>query len=52
MKLCMEVGLGLGHIVFSGVPALSKEAQPPPFFAHVCCGQTAEWIKMPLGTEV
>jgi len=19
---------------------------------HVCCGQTAEWIKMPLGTEV
>jgi len=19
---------------------------------HVCCGQTAAWIKMPLGTEV
>ena len=19
---------------------------------YVCCGQTAEWIKMPLGTEV
>jgi len=22
------------------------------FSAHVCCGQTAGWIKMPLGTEV
>jgi len=29
-----------------------KEAQPPQFSAHVCCGQTAGWIKMPLGTEV
>jgi len=28
-------------------------AQPPPQFSvHVCCGQTAGWIKMPLGTEV
>ena len=24
----------------------------PQFLAHVCCGQTAEWIKMPLGVEV
>jgi len=24
----------------------------PQFFAHVCCGQTAGWIKMQLGTEV
>ena len=24
----------------------------PQFLAHVCCGQTAGWIKMPLGTEV
>ena len=24
----------------------------PPILAHVCCGQTAGWIKMPLGTEV
>jgi len=22
------------------------------FLAHVCCGQTARWIKMPLGTKV
>jgi len=25
---------------------------PTQFLAHVCCGQTAEWIKMPLGKEV
>jgi len=24
----------------------------PHFSAHVCCGQMALWIKMPLGTEV
>jgi len=24
----------------------------PQLLAHVCCGQTAGWIKMPLGTEV
>jgi len=31
--------------------ASSKGAQPP-FSAHVCCGQTAGWIKVPLGTGV
>ena len=25
---------------------------PPQFLAHVCCGQTAGWIKMALGMEV
>ena len=32
-----------------------KGAQPTPpkkNLAHVCCGQTAGWIKMPLGMEV
>ena len=30
-----------------------KEAEPPrQFSAHVYCGQTAGWIKMPLGMEV
>ena len=24
----------------------------PKFLAHVCCGQTARWIKMPLRREV
>jgi len=36
----MEVGLSPGHIVLDGD------------HVHVCCGQTAGWIKMPLGTEV
>jgi len=28
-----------------------KGAEPLKFSAHVYCGQTAEWVKMPLGTE-
>jgi len=34
-------------------PLPKKEHSPfPQFSAHVCCGQTAGWIKMPLGTKV
>jgi len=29
-----------------------KKGTKPQFSAHVYCGQTAEWIKMPLGTEI
>jgi len=30
-----------------------KGAQPPPHFsAHICCGQVAGWIRIPLGMEV
>ena len=29
-----------------------KRGHCPQFSVHVCCGQTAGWIKMPLGTEV
>ena len=29
-----------------------KRGHRPPILAHVYCGQTAGWIKMPLGTEV
>ena len=29
-----------------------KRGGAPKFSAHVYCGQTAAWIKMPLGTEV
>jgi len=48
------IGLGPGHIVLDGDPAHppQKGAQSPQFSAHICCGQTAGWIKMPLGTEV
>ena len=31
---------------------LPKRGQSPHFSAYVYCGQTAVWIKMPLGTEV
>jgi len=30
----------------------SKKGTATQFTAHVCCGRTAEWINMPLGTEV
>jgi len=33
------------------LPIPQKEAEPP-ILAHVCCGQTAGWIKMALGVEV
>jgi len=52
----MEVGIGLGpgDFVFDGdqLPPEKGHTHPYPIFAHVCCGQTAGWIKMPLGTEV
>jgi len=46
-----RVDIGPDHIVLYGDPAFP----PPPkreFSAHVCCGQMAGWIKMPLGMEV
>ena len=54
MPLGTEVGLGPGDIVLDGDPDPPKSGkQPPPQFpVHVCCGQTAAWIKMPLDREV
>jgi len=53
MPLGMEIGLGPSHIVLDGNPApLPKKGHSPQFSSHVCCGQTAGWIKMPLGTMV
>ena len=54
-KLGVQVGLGPGHIVLGGHPApasLKGHSRPPPFSAHICCGQMAAWIKMSLGTEL
>jgi len=49
----MEVGLGAIHTVLDGDPApLPQKGHSPPILAHVCCGQTTGWIKMPLSTEV
>ena len=33
-------------------PPAPKGAEPHPIFGPVYCGQTAAWIKMPLGTQV
>jgi len=41
--------------VFDGDPATRRTEGTPTttqFLAHVYCGQTAGWIKTPLGTEV
>jgi len=34
-----------------GTQLLPKKAAEPQFPVHVYCGQTAGWIKMPLGVE-
>jgi len=59
MPLDMKVGLGPGDFVLDGdlapLPkkgAAQKGSRAPQFPAHVYCGQTAGWIKMPLGTKV
>jgi len=33
-------------------PHSPKKGAQPPISAHIYCGQTARWIKMPLGMEV
>jgi len=30
----------------------SPKGARPPILAHICCGQMAAWIKMPLGIEL
>ena len=39
------------HFVLDPLPR-QKGGGAPKFSAHVYCGQTAGWIKMPLGMEV
>ena len=53
MPVCMEVGLSPGNIVLDGdLAPPPQNGHSPQFSAHVYCGQTAGWIKMPLGMEV
>jgi len=53
MKLGIQVGLRSGHIILDGDPAPSpSKGHSPQFSAHICCGQVAGWIKMPLRMEV
>jgi len=54
MPLGMKVGVGPGDFIFDGDPATPEKGIPTAFqfLAHVYCGQTAGWMKTPLGTEV
>ena len=49
-----KLGHGTGHIVLDGdaAPLPLERGTAPHFLAHVYCGQTAGWIKMPLGAEI
>jgi len=49
MPLGTEVGLGPGHILLDGDPAPPKRGTALQFLAHICCWQSAGWIKVPLG---
>ena len=48
MPLGMEEGLGPGHTVLDGTQLPLTKGHNPQFSAHICCGQMAGWIKMPL----
>jgi len=54
MPLDMEVGLSPGDFLLDGDPAPTPKGQSPTQFsaAQVYCGQTAGWMKTPLGAEV
>ena len=52
MKLRLRVGLGPGPVVLDGDPVPPPQRGTAPILAHICCGQMARWIQMPLGTEV
>ena len=53
MSRGMEVDLGPDDFVFDGTQLPQKKGTAPTqLLAHVYCGQTARWIKMPLGMEV
>jgi len=43
MPLCMEVGLGPGHIVFDGDPATPKKGRTPQFSAMSVVAKDATW---------
>ena len=46
-------GIGLSPgCVTQGTSPSPKRGQNPQFLAHIYCGQTVGWIKMPLGMEV
>jgi len=49
-KLGTQVGLGHGHTALDRDPPTPPlKGHNPQFSAHICYGQMASWIKMPLG---
>jgi len=55
MSVGTAVGPGPDDIVLDGDPAPPPQeggVATIPIFCHVCCGQTAVWIKMALRMEV
>jgi len=46
------IGLSPGNSVLDADPAPPPRGTAPQISVHVCCGQTAGWIKMPLGMKV
>jgi len=52
MSVLAKLGLGPDDIVLDGDPAPRKKWHSTHFSAHIYCGQTAGWSKMPLGTKV
>ena len=53
MSLGTEVGLGPGDIVLDGDQLLPERGTAALLFsAHGYCGQTAGWIKIPVGMKI
>jgi len=53
MKLGTQVGLGPATLCYMGTQLpLPQRGTDLQFSAHMCCGQMAGWIKMPVGREV
>jgi len=62
MPLVGKIGLSASNIVLDSYPAAPSQKwdrapnfwpmSRPQFLINVYCGQTAAWIKMPLGMEV
>jgi len=54
MPRVTEVNLGPGDVVLDGVtaPPPKRGQHSPQFSVDVYCGQSAGWMKTPLGTEL
>jgi len=53
MPLGRNIGLDPSDTVRWGPSSpLTKRGRTPQYSAHVYCGQTAAWIKMPLDVEI